>query len=295
MSLQTKVSPAGISLASFPTTRSAMRVWLFLLVLAFAHLFVGYKLGGRLGLFLGLLMAVNLNVLVFFFGETQLLGLFKAKKLEGQDAWGLRDLAEKYSRMAGVPAPTIFLTPTSHVLAFSLGHSWKHAGICLSEGLLERLLPDEIEAIVAHQVCHIRRLDTFSFGVMSSLANALVGLSTVLDQAWPMNWIRKGVPQKPFSQMLSPISWLLIRFAVSDKNFYENDDLAASLLPHRKSLAQALWKMECYSQTQPVQTLPCTHHLFVVNPEGLRESNWFYLTHPKLENRIRRLVGTYPL
>lgn len=292
---RTKVSSHGISFGAFPTTRSAIRVWIFLLAIAFAHLFVGYKLGGRLGLFIGLLMATNLNILVFFFGEAQLLQRFRAKKIQGQDAWGLRDISKHYAKMAGLPAPTIYLIPSHHVLAFSLGHTWKNAAICLSQGLLERLSPEEVDAIVAHQVCHIRRLDTFSFGVMSSLANALVGLSTVLDRAWPVNWFRKGLPQRPFSQLLSPVSWLLIRFAVSDKNFYENDDLAASLLPNRKNLATALWKMECYSQTQPVQTIPCTHHLFVVNPEGLRESNWFYLTHPKLENRIRRLVGTYPL
>ena len=240
-------------------------------------------------------MAVTLNILIFYYGSSHLLEKFRAKKLEGQDAWGLLQMAAKYSRLSGIPCPAVYLAPSEKVFSFSLGHSWDLGAICLSQGVLDKLTPAEIEAVLAHQVCHIRRLDTFAFGVSSTLAHSFVGLASVLDQAWPLNWFQKGLKHKPFLTLISPISWVLIRFAVSNGNFYENDDLAASLLPDRKHLANALWKMESYSHTKPLEILPCTNHLFMVNPEGLKESNWFYLLHPAIEDRIRRLVGTFPL
>lgn len=291
----TKGLGRSFSYSPIQFTPVSLKVWFFLAVIAFVHLFIGFKLGGRPGLFIGLLMAMTLNALIFYYGESQLLEKFKTKKLEGQDAWGLLDLAQKYSKLAGTPPPTIRLIISKNVFAFSLGHTWTRASICISQGMLEKLTAEEIEAVVAHQVCHIRRLDTFAFGVASALANSLVGLAYVLDQTWPINWFRKEGYHKPFMAIISPLAWLLIRFAVSDRNYYENDDLAASLLPQRKILATALWKIESYCQTQPLDVAPCTNHLFIVNPDGLRQQNWFYLSHPKIENRIRRLIGSYPI
>lgn len=299
MSLQTKVPssrpPQSYFISSIPLTWASLKVWIFLIALALFHLFVGYRVAGRWGLFVGLMMAVILNILIFYHGSTHLLEKFRAQKLAGQDPWGLLEMATQYSRLSGIPRPAIFVAPSEKVFSFSLGNTWDLGAVCLSQGALDKLSPPEIEAVLAHQICHIRRLDTFAFGVSSSLAHSLVGLASLLDQAWPVNWFQPGLRQKPFLTLISPLSWLLIRFAVSNGNFYENDDLAASLLPDRKHLATALWKMESFSQTKPLEILPCTNHLFMVNPEGLKESNWFYVLHPPIENRIRRLIGSFPL
>lgn len=299
MSPQTKVSSPRQTqhffMSSMPLTRASLKVWLFLVVLALLHLFIGYRIAGRLGLFFGLMMAVTLTVLIFYYGSAHLLEKFQAKKLAGQDPWGLLEIAVRYSRLLGIACPSVFVAPSEKVFSFSLGHTWDMGAVCLSQGALEKLSSEEIEAVLVHQICHIRRLDTFAFGATSSLAHSLVGLATILDRAWPVNWFQAGMKQKPFLILISPLSWLLVRFAVSNGNFYENDDLAASLLPNRKYLAIALWKMESFSQTKPLEILPCTSHLFMVNPEGLKESNWFYVLHPPIANRIRRLVGSFPL
>jgi heat shock protein HtpX len=281
--------------SSLDLTSVTIKVWLFIVVTAMLHLFIGYEIAGRLGLFIGFLMAVALNILVFFFGQTQLIGKMQARRLEGQDGWGLNELISSYANRAGVPTPAVYLMEHETPSAFAIGHTWRKSAVCVSTGLLQKFTPEEIEAVVAHQVCHIRRLDTFAFGVSSTIANSFTGLAQTLDLLWPVNWFRKTHKQRPFMTLLSPLAWMVIRLSVSDKNYYQNDDLAASLLGERSALASALWKLESYSQTGPLEIPPCTSHLFVVNPEGLKETNWFFLTHPKMESRLRRLVGYYPL
>jgi len=276
-------------------TRVSLKVWLFLGVLALGQLFIGYHLGGRPGLFLGFLASVSLNLLVFFFSTPQLLQKFNARRMEGQDSWGLNTLLQKYAEKTGVIAPTLYIWEHPSAIAFSLGRPGHRAAIALSSGLLQNLTKDEIEAVLVHQICHLRVMDRFRIGVASTLASALVGLSQVLDTSWPLNWVRKSPLQNPFHHLLCPLAWLMIRLTMADRSFFEVDDLAASLLRDRKALATALWKMDSYCQTLPLDPLPCTHYLFAVNPEGLRDSNWFFISHPKIENRLRRLVGTYPL
>jgi heat shock protein HtpX len=291
----TKVSTPDFSIFPFSLSRVSLRVWVFLAFLALLHLVIGYKIGGRLGLWVGFLAASTLVLLVYFFAEPPLLARFRARHLKGQDAWNLQSIAAKYARLAGVPMPDFYLMENETACAFSMGPSWRRANICLSTALLQKLTPDEIEAVVAHQVCHVRRLETFSFSVSSALAHSLVGLATVMDWGWPGNWTKNGMKQRPFLTVLAPIAGMIIRIAISDRNYFENDDLAASLISDRRVLASALWKIESYCQTRPLDIPPCTNHLFIVNPEGLRDSNWFFVTHPKMESRLKRLAGTYPL
>ena len=291
----TKVSSSDFSIFPFSLSRVSLRVWIFLSLLAFLHLIVGYHFGARLGLWIGFFAASALILLVYFFAEPPLLQKFNARKLSGQDPWNLQSIAAKYSRLAGVPVPDFYLIESETAVAFSMGPSWRRANICISTALLDKLSSQEIEAVVAHQVCHVRRLETFSFSVSSALAHSLVGLATVMDWGWPGNWGRFGMRQKPFLTALTPLAGLIIRIAISDRNYFENDDLAASLIADRNVLASALWKLESYCQTRPLDIPPCTNHLFIVNPEGLRESNWFFVTHPKMESRLKRLAGTYPL
>lgn len=306
MPTQTKVSQArsniydpsfslnDLLLNPFNVTKMSLKVWMCLGVIALAHLFIGYQMGGRLGLFIGLMMAVCLTLLVFYYGTPNLLRFFDAKKLEGQDPWGILEIANHFCTPLEMMTPSIYLLPESVPLAFSLGRPGKSAVVAVSEGLLEKLSTQEVTAVIAHQLAHIKTVDTFRVGVSSSLASAAIGLSYVLDQAIPLNWIGK-THQKFFEGILSPFASLLIRLSISDKDYFANDDLAASLIPQKMSLAQALWKMQSYSQTEPVKIIPCTNHLFIVNPEGLKQSHWVFASHPSLESRIRRLVGTYPL
>ncbi|NUN06158.1 MAG: M48 family metalloprotease [Bdellovibrio sp.] len=264
------------------------KVWLFILISSFTLLVVGYQVGERLGLLIGFLFALALNFFVFFYGESRVLAKLDAKRLKGQDAWGLLDKVEKFSALLNMPAPAVYVTPHASSNAFCVGRSWRRGSLGFTAGLLKNLDDTELEAVVAHQLCHIRRLDTFAFSVSSTIANSIVGLGQFLDQFLPYKL-------QFFMPVLSPIGWLIIKSVVVEKSFFENDLMASELLESRHRLGEVLWRMEGLAQTQPLEIPPCTGHLFIVNPEGFNQRNLFLKSHPAIEVRLKKLMGYYPI
>jgi heat shock protein HtpX len=271
------------------------KVWLFIVGICLFFLVTGYNVGGRIGLMLGLAISIAINVLIFFYGETHILSLLKVRQLQGQDPWGLQNLIKELSAKLRIKKEfNLYVINTPAAVAFSVSIAWRKPCICLSEGLLKRFTPEELQAVVAHQMVHIRKLDTFGFGVTSILANTLVGLGQFLDQLWPPNFFLDK-KQQPFLTLFSPLGWLIIRAVVHKKTYLKNDILAAELIGDRKRLAEVLWKLEGLAQTQPLLIPPCTSHLFIVNPEGFEQRNLFLKSHPPIKKRLLNLLGYYPI
>lgn len=267
------------------------KVWVFLVFTCLALLFVGNSLGGRLGLFIGLLFAVGLNALVFFWGESRLLQHFAAKKISGTDPWGLSKTVESLSQKLKIRPPQLYLMETSTPTAFSVGFSARKPCLCVTSGLLERLNDEELEAVLAQQLCHVSRMDSFFFGITSILANSLMAVGQFLDSLWPPNFFFEK-KQKPFLTLFSPLGWLIVRSVVSRSTYYENDRSAAQLIQSRERLGEVLWRLEGLAQARPLTVPPCTSHFFIVNPEGGRQANYFLRSHPPLSERLRSLMGT---
>ena len=270
-------------------TNNSTKVWIFILSSSLALLIIGYQVGERLGLLVGFLAALLLNFFVFFYGESRALARLDARRLKGQDAWGLIDKVEKLSTKLGLPtAPAVYLIPHSSSNAFCVGHSWKRGSLGFTVGLVQKLNETELEAVVAHQLCHIRRLDSFAYSVSSTLANSVVGLGQFLDSFLPYR-------MQFFMPLLSPIGWLIIKLVVGKNSFFENDLMASHLLENREQLGEVLWRLEGLAQTSPLSVPPCTSHLFIVNPEGFQQKNLFLKSHPPIKARLQKLMGYYPI
>lgn len=267
---------------------NSTKVWIFILGTSLVLLIAGYELGERLGLLIGFLATLLINFFVFFYGESRVLNKLQARRIHGQDAWELLDKVQKVSAHFHMPAPDVYVTPHSAVNAFCVGHSWKPGSLGFTAGLLHKLNDEELEAVVAHQICHIRKLDTFTFGVSSTLANSIVGLGQFLDSMLPYQL-------QFFMPLLSPLGWFIIKTVVGEKSVFENDLMAAKLLGSRPHLGEVLWRLEGLAETHPLEVPPCTSHLFIVNPEGLKQKNLFLKSHPKIEVRLKKLMGYYPI
>lgn len=267
------------------------KVWVFLLIVCLGLLVLGEHLGGRAGLFVGLLLAIALNAVIFFLGETRILSHFGARRLRGRDAWGLREKVSQLSKRLTIRPPNLFLMESPSATAFSVAFAVRRPCLCVTTGLLEKLSAAELEAVLAQQLCHVGRIDSFGFGVAGVLANTLLGVAQFLDKLWPPNFFldRK---QKPFLTLASPVGWLILRLVVNRSTYIENDRAAAELVRSRKVLGEVLWKLEGLAQTRPLEVPPCTSHLFIVNPEGFRQKNFFLRSHPPLADRLRSLIGT---
>ncbi len=267
------------------------QVWLFLIGASLACLVLGYELGGRLGLFLGLLTAVLLQIFIFVFGDSRLLKAIQASPLRGQDPWNLGEKLEGISSRLGLPTPKLSLANSPSALACSIGQPWGRGHIILSTGLLQKLSDVEIEAVMAHQLGHLHHMDSFRFGAIAGSARLILGLAHFLDYIWiPNFWLKQK--QEPFLNALAPLAWLILRASMNDKSCFQNDDLAVRLVRNKKAFAEALWKLDGLSRSRPFQLPPCTSHYFIVNPQSkVSRSRWLE-SHPPVEKRIRRLIGT---
>ncbi|MBC7372016.1 MAG: M48 family metalloprotease [Bdellovibrionaceae bacterium] len=274
---------------------NSTKVWIFILLSSLGLVMLGYNLGERLGLFVGFLFAIGLNFFVFFYGESQILVSLNAKELKGQDPWNLQETISKYTNHLGIAYPSVYLIPAKVETAFCVSHSWRKGTLAISMGLLEKFSPEDLEAVVAYQVCHLQRMDSFRFGVTNTIANALVGLGRLLDHFWPPNYfLLANQKQQPFLKIFSPLAWTLVKVASSHKIYFQNDLHAAELLHDRFRLAEVLWRLEGLAQTQPIKAPPCSSHLFIVNPEGYTQ-NLFMKSHPSIQVRLQKLMGYYPI
>jgi heat shock protein HtpX len=275
---------------------NSTKVWIFILLSSLALLMVGYQVGERFGLLLGFLTAVILNFFVFIYGESQVLKNYKAREVQGQDPWGLSERIAKYAEHVGIAVPSVYIVPLKTETAFCVIQSWKKGALAVSTSLLRNFSPEDLEAVLAFQVCQLKKMDSFRIGIASTVANALVGLGTGLDHFWPPNYfLLAHQKQRPFLKTLSPLGWGLVKLANPYHHVYDNDLHAAELIHDRFRLAEVLWRLEGLAQTQPLTAPPCTTHLFIVNPEGYTRSNLLLKSHPSIQVRLQKLMGYYPI
>ncbi|MFN8790583.1 MAG: M48 family metalloprotease [Bdellovibrionales bacterium] len=270
------------------------QVWLFILISSLVFLVLCSQLGGRLGLFIGLMAALTFHVLVFVWGEGLLLRNFQLTPIEGRDPWGLNARLEKWSQELKIAKPQLYILKSDLPTAFSFEVPWRRPLVTLSETLLRNFSREEIEMVLAHQLCQLRHRQTLRFGVMSLVGNILAQFAVRLDKIWIPNFVF-GRKQNFFLTLFSPILYLLIRFSFSSMDQYASDRNAAQLLGSRERLGRLLWRLESWSLTYPMEVPPATSQLFIVNPERRLQKNQLLQFHPTTRSRLEKLVGSYPL
>lgn len=272
--------------------RSSSKPWLFLSLLSIALLAFGHFLAGRQGVLFAVVIALSINCLIYFYGDWRWLPSLKAHELEGYDSWGLIPWVRDRARKLGIHTPQIFIIPYSTPQALSMGRSPRTAKIFLTEGLLEKLSPEEVQAVLLYQLCSIRRLDTFAFTVAGALADSLMSLASAVD--WLIRWLI-GNEKKLMTWLISPLASLVVHFAIGQRNYFLIDRMAGEQLKDVELMARVLWKLESYSRTAPLPIPESLAHQFIVNPLTTRGSGQYFQIQPNIRLRIERLVGHYPL
>lgn len=257
-------------------------------------LVLSYQLASRMGLFLGLLFILVTHFIVFFYGENRLLDTFQAQKWTGQDPWGLLQLIGNYCSELKMPQPQLYVYESKNANSFFLGTPWNSTSLAISTGLIETLSPVETRAIVALQLCRLQKSDHFLFVMTGLFANTIVGFGEFLDRLL-FRFIFKKSNRFLFRELLSPLAWLFIKIPIRSGLFFENDQKTIELFSLRDELASALWKIESMSLSRPQKVPSCTSHLFIVNPEGPLQKNYLFKSHPATTERIKRLIGSYPI
>jgi heat shock protein HtpX len=212
------------------------------------------------------------------------------------------NVVEEMAIASGLPRPTVWIVPDNDPNAFATGTDEKHAHVAVTEGLLAMLNRDELQAVVAHEMAHIRNHDV----KLMTLLAALVGvLALIADGTWRVLWFgggrrsRGGGGKKGgggalvavilvlwvISVILAPVVSRLLALGVSRKREYLADATAAQFTRNPAALASALRTIE--NAAAPTKSIKRgTAHLCIADPLGRR------LTHK--EGFVAGLFGTHP-
>lgn len=275
-----------------------MKTLMLLATLTALCLWVGQTLAGQSGLAAALIFAGLMNLGAYWFSDRIILRMYRAHELSEANASDLFALVRNLVLRANLPMPRVYLIPEEAPNAFATGRDPKHAAVAVTAGLLRLLNREEIEAVLAHEIGHIKNRDTLIMTVAASIAGAL---SMVANMAmWGLALGRgqssddsgEGPPPAVglVGVIMAPIAASMIQLAISRSREFMADAASSQMTGNPLALARALQKLEIQSQRRPlVAASPATAHLFIVNLFSARGVARLFSTHPPVAARVARL------
>lgn len=272
------------------------KTYLLLAALTSLLLLAGQSLGGRSGLMLALVMAVVMNVGSYWFSDSIVLRMHGAEEIAPQQAPEIYAMVRRLVQKAGIPMPRLYLIPDDSPNAFATGRSPAKGAVAMTEGILRLLTPDELEGVIAHELAHIAHRDTLVMTVSATISGALSSLGNMAMWGAMLGGGRHhddeegGHPAAMLvSAIVAPFAAMLIQMAISRSREYMADEAAAQYSGKPWALANALRKIESWSQRIPMESgSPATAHLYISNPFSGGFANLFS-THPPTADRVARL------
>jgi heat shock protein HtpX len=247
---------------------------------------------GRLPFFLAL--AVVMNVGAYFFSDRLVLRMHGAREVAPEDAPELHGMVRELALRAEIPTPRLYLIDDEQANAFATGRNPRHGVVAVTRGLLRTLSPREVQAVLAHELAHIRNRDILVATVTACLASAIGWAAHALAFLGGGGRDEENAPSPLASlafMLLGPIAATLIQLGISRSCEYLADETGARLTGDPLALASALGRLEQAVLREPAEAAqPATASLFIVNPlaSGERLARLFS-THPSTEDRIARL------
>jgi len=272
---------------------NTIKTFFLMMLLTILFVLIGGWVGGRNGMIIALIFAGLMNFVSYFYSDKIVLAMYGARPLSRAEAPELYQMVDKLRRQANLPMPRIAIIPKSAPNAFATGRNPKKAVVAVTQGLLNLVTRDELEGVIAHELAHIKHRDM----LISTLAATLAGAIMVLARIAGYSAIFFGSRRRDDSGLgliilaiLAPIAAMLIHFAISRQREYAADYEGGKISYKPEKLASALKKLENYAKRIPMEANPSTAHLFIVNP--LRGGGLINLfrTHPRTEERVKRLM-----
>ena len=250
-----------------------------------------------------LLIIVGLAFFQYYTSDKIALAASGAKVVTADEAPDLHAMVERLCAMADLPKPRIAVVPSDVPNAFATGRNPKHAAVAVTAGLWQRLEPQEVEAVLAHELSHVANRDVLvmtvaSFFAMLAALLTRFGLYAGMFGGFGGGRNNSNNNQVPVWLIVTAvaiityaISFILIR-TISRYREYAADRGSAIITGAPENLMSALQKISSGITQIPQQDLREVQGMnaFFIIPTNWKTnmSEWM-MDHPPLEKRLAAL------
>src|SRR5579864_2680870 len=260
----------------------------------------------NVGLVPMLVIIVGIAAVQYWTSDKVALAASGAKIVTPEEAPQLHATVERLCAMADLPKPRVAIVPSNVPNAFATGRSPKHAAIAATQGLLDRLEPQEVEAVLAHELSHVANRDVLIMTLASFFA-MLAALITRFGFYFGMfggfgggnRNNQNGGNQVPIwlivflvSIVTYAISFILIR-TISRYREYAADRGSALITGAPENLMSALQKIASGITQIPQQDLrevAGMNAFFIVPTNWRQQVGELFMDHPPMEKRLAALA-----
>jgi len=250
-----------------------------------------------------LVIVIGLAVLQYWTSDKLALAAAGAKIVSPEEAPELHAMVERLCALADLPKPRVAIVDTDVPNAFATGRNQKHAVVAVTRGLLQRLEPREIEAVLAHELSHIANRDVLimtvaSFFAMLAALLTRFGLYAGLFGGFGGGNNRDNNNQVPVwlivfvvSVVTYALSYILIR-TISRYREYAADRGSALMTGAPEYLMSALQKIASDIVRIPQRDLrevAGMNAFFIVPTNWRQQVGELFMDHPPLEKRLAAL------
>jgi heat shock protein HtpX len=253
----------------------------------------GDAIAGQQGMTFGLIIAVVMNGVAYFFSDKIALRSSGAQPVTREQLPRLYQVMERLVAKAQLPMPKLYVIPQPAPNAFATGRNPKHASVAVTSGLMELMNDDELEGVIAHELSHVRNYDILITSIAATLAGAVTWIARMGQ--WAMIFGGYGGSRRReggglaalLMIFVAPIAALLIQLGLSRQREYAADASGARMVGNQYGLISALEKLGAYNQRIPMDVSPTTASLFIVAPLTAGQIfSGMFSTHPPLSERI---------
>jgi len=273
------------------------RVWLtmFLLFLVYIVFIAVLSVLGVPTMFL-FIIAFGMAFIQYFFSDRLVLWTTGSRIIQDDEYPELHRMVEKLATEAGIPKPRVAIMQSPVPNAFATGRSPKHAVVAVTDSIMRLLNRDELEAVLAHELAHVKNRDILTMTIASFIAM----IASIIMQSflWGALFNRRGGDGASawiIAGIVAAIVWFvanLLMMALSRYREFAADRGSAYITRNPRALISALNKISGRMDVVPVEArakVEGANAFFIIPALSGNTLLELFSTHPALEKRIANL------